>query len=178
MSLITITDGAIQTDPTATPAAAEAAEATRAAVIAALENTSYVGGTSIMGELVALLVPLAFFVMIGFIVIMPMVIGLKKHKDVQTTIRHAIEHGTELPPEFISAMAPKEFRTPTQDLRRGLILIGAGVGIALLSLGISLEDGEVIGPLLGIAAIPAMIGIAHTLLWAINRKKDQVDLVE
>lgn len=147
-------------------------------VILGLGAASYNGGTEVLSSMVEILVPLGFFAFLTIVIVMPIIIGLKKHKEVQQTIRHAIENGTELPPEFMSAMAPKEFKTPEQDLRKGMVLMAVGIGIALMALGISYEAEEAIGPLFGIASIPAMIGLAHFLLWAINRKKSDQDLVD
>ena len=133
------------------------------------------GADGVLVQLIPILVPLFFFAALVAIVVIPMVINARKQREAQVTIRHAIDKGVQLPPEFLSALAPKEFRTPAQDLRRGLILLAVGIGISLFAMGVSVEDRDAVWPLVGIAAIPALIGLAHVILWRLNRKSDTLE---
>lgn len=131
------------------------------------------------GDIMGPLVGVAFFAMIAAIVIYPAVLKNKQQKEVQETIRHALDKGTSLPADFMQALSAETKGTPQHDLRRGLVMLAVGIGIALMALGISYEEQEAIGPIVGIAAIPSMIGVAHILLWAINRKRpDSASLSE
>ncbi len=124
------------------------------------------------GDIMGGLVGMVFFAMIAAIVIYPAILKTKHQKEVQETIRHALDKGTSLPADFMQALRADTKGTPQHDLRRGLIFLAVGIGIALLGIGISVEEADAIGPLLGSAAIPAMIGVAHIILWAVNRKRD------
>ncbi len=129
------------------------------------------------GDITGGIVGIAFFGMIAAIIIYPAILKNKQQKEVQETIRHALDKGTSLPADFMQALSADTKGTPQHDLRRGLVMLAVGVGIALMAVGISFEEQEAIGPIFGIAAIPAMIGVAHILLWAINRKRPDTGTV-
>lgn len=82
-------------------------------------------------------------------------------RDMQDTIRLALEKGHELSPELIDRLghpkAPKD-----KDFRLGIIWLAVAIGIAMFSFGIPEEDAT--GPLLGISAFPCVIGIAYLIL--------------
>ena len=46
-------------------------------------------------------IPIAFFIMIGAIVLVPAWLKSKERKEMQATLRSAIEKGQPLPPEVI-----------------------------------------------------------------------------
>lgn len=102
----------------------------------------------------------------------------------QATVRAAIDKGQPLPPEVIEALskeATKNLPSRTRDIRRGIIWLATGIGIAAFSLinelrgfGDGWEGGgpNFDGGLLGIAAIPVTIGLAFIVLSFFNKNKD------
>jgi len=93
----------------------------------------------------------------------------KTRREMQDTIRLAMEKGQELSPELIDRLghpkAPKD-----KDLRLGVIWIAVAIGTAML--GLAIPEEEATGPLLGIAAFPGAIGIAYLILHKFARKDD------
>lgn len=93
----------------------------------------------------------------------------KTRREMQDTIRLAMEKGQELSPELIDRLghpkAPKD-----KDLRLGVIWLAVGVGFAMLSFAIPEPDAT--GPVLGVAAFPCAIGIAYLILHKFARKDD------
>jgi hypothetical protein len=96
-------------------------------------------------------------------------------------VRRAIDKGQALPPEVIEAMTndvAKNLPSRTRDIRRGIIWLAIGVGIAAFSLINSMgwsNDGwrdNVGDGMLGIAAIPVTIGLAFIVLSFFNKNKD------
>ena len=85
----------------------------------------------------------------------------KARRDMQETIRTALDKGHELSPELIDRLghpkAPKD-----RDFRLGVIWIAVAVGIAIL--GFAIPEEEATQPLLGIAGFPFVIGIAYLVL--------------
>jgi hypothetical protein len=86
----------------------------------------------------------------------------------QQTIRLALEKGTELSPEFIKQLGEAE-PSKDKDLRRGLIWLA--LGLAMVILGIGVNEPNAIGPMMGSAAFPALIGVAYLVMWRYGARK-------
>lgn len=121
------------------------------------------------------------FAALTAIVFGPTWLRSREKREMQTTIRHALDKGQELPPELIDAMTKDvaaKLPSRTRDLRRGVIWLAVGIGIAafsaLSSMGWSNGDDwhEVGNGLLGVAAIPATIGLAFIVLSFFNPNKE------
>ena len=81
------------------------------------------------------------------------------------TIRLAIEKGQPLPPELLD---PVDRRDPElRDLRRGLVLLGIGVGMGLF-LGFSSVTGQRGDWAVGF--IPGFMGLAYLASYAVSRR--------
>lgn len=120
------------------------------------------------------LVPIAFFSCIAAVCIIPVWLKSRERREMQTTIRTAIEKGQPLPQELIDAMT-KEVRLPAtalRDLRSGIIWLAVALGLAGLGTMISFEEHDAFHPMLGVAMIPGMIGLALIVLSFLNPNKE------
>lgn len=124
------------------------------------------------------LVPLAPFIMITAIVVVPAILKSKERKEMQATLRSAIEKGQPLPPEVIEALSKDNIKPPAtaaRDLRVGVILLAVGIGVALFGYAFNFvggfEESKAVAPIIGLAAIPGMIGIAFSILSVFNKNK-------
>ena len=99
----------------------------------------------------------------------------RNRREVQATMRAAIEKGQELPAEFLQSIskpkAKKAQPTQDQDLRRGIVLAAIGLGIG--TFGFLVGEDEAVGPLMGIGSIPLLIGLGLTLLWALRSRHEK-----
>jgi len=96
----------------------------------------------------------------------------RRRREVQETIRIAIEKGQELPTEFLETISsPKQEPKKDQDLRRGVVLIAVGLGIG--AFGFLVGEADAVGPLMGIGSIPLLIGMALTALWILRTRHNQ-----
>ncbi|WP_454716463.1 DUF6249 domain-containing protein [Caulobacter segnis] len=119
-------------------------------------------------------VPIAFFSLIAAICIVPVWLKSRERKEMQATIRSAIDKGQALPQELIDAMT-KDVRQPAtalRDLRSGVIWLAVGLGLAGLGTMIGFEERDAFHPILGIAFIPGMIGLALIALSFFNPNKE------
>lgn len=138
------------------------------------------------GEFVGMVAILAMFGTITAIFFGPAWLKSRERRETQETVRRAIDKGQPLPPEVIDAMTKdvaKNLPSRTRDIRRGVIWLATGVGIAAFS-AISdatwnQNDGPFSsdapfagGPLLGFAAIPITIGLAFIVLSFFNKNKE------
>jgi hypothetical protein len=93
----------------------------------------------------------------------------RARREMQDTIRVALDKGQELSPELIDRLghpkAPKD-----RDFRLGIIWLAIAIGIALFSFAIPEE--EAMQPLLGIAGFPLVIGVAYLILNRFAKKDD------
>jgi len=119
------------------------------------------------------LVPLGFFLMIVAIVVVPNWLKSRERRELQGTLRAAIDKGQPLPPEVIDAMTKNVKTAPTSlsDLRTGVIWLAVGLGICAFGFFIGYEHSDAYTPMLGIGSIPAIIGLAYIALSFFNPNK-------
>ena len=89
------------------------------------------------------------------------VLRFKSRRDMQDTIRTALDKDQDLTPELIDRLGhPKEPKD--KDLRLGVIWLALAVGLALI--GVAVPDPDAFRGTLAGAAFPFTIGIAYMLL--------------
>ena len=136
-----------------------------------------------MEDFIPLFAIFAVFGTITAIIVGPTYFKSKERQEMQATVRAAIDKGQPLPPEVIEALgkeATRNIPSRTRDIRRGIIWLATGIGIAAFSLindlrgfGDDWNDGPNFdGGLLGLAAIPITIGLAYIVLSFFNKNKD------
>lgn len=130
-------------------------------------------------ELTPVLIVLIVFGTITAIITGPSYLKSREKRDMQQTIRHAIDKGQDLPPDLIDAMTKdvqKSLPSRTRDVRRGIIWLAVGVGISAFSLvsnfGGEWDSQNFDSGLLGIACIPVTVGLAYLLLSFFNKNRD------
>jgi uncharacterized membrane protein YeaQ/YmgE (transglycosylase-associated protein family) len=119
--------------------------------------------TSPASYLVPFGVPLALFLTILVGLIAALVLRYRKHAQLQETLRLMIEKGADIPPELIAPPA-----APYSDLRRGLVLVGAGLSLLILvGLVFGFDTGS-----WAVGLIPAFIGAGYLIVWRISRRTE------
>ena len=117
----------------------------------------------------------AVFFIFSPIVLIPvawMFFKFKKDREIQNTLRTALEKGHEVPSELLEQINdPKVQPKKDQDLRRGIVLVAVGLGIG--AFGYLVGDDDAFGPLAGIGSIPLLIGLGLTLLWILRSRHDK-----
>lgn len=132
-------------------------------------------------DMTPILIVLIVFSAITAVIFGPSYLKSREKRDIQQTVRHAIDKGQQLPADLIDAMTKdvaSKLPSRTRDLRRGVIWLAVGIGLAAFglindfsSLNGGWEDNVGDG-LLGIAAIPATIGLAFIVLSFFNPNKE------
>jgi polyferredoxin len=128
---------------------------------------------------VGIIAILAVFGTITAIIVGPSWLKSRERREIQTTVRTAIDKGQPLPPEVIEALSKditKNLPSRTKDIRRGIIWLAVGIGIAAFSLINDLGNGDwsdnVGDGMLAFAVIPATIGLAFLILSFFNKNRD------
>lgn len=117
------------------------------------------------------LIPIVLFVSIAVIFSLWFYFRYKSRVATQQTFQMALEKGSELSPEFIKRLAESEPKPhKDRDLRRGLIWLA--LGIALLILGAAINEPDALGPIMGSAAFPGLIGVAYLVMWRYGASKE------
>jgi uncharacterized protein DUF6249 len=94
---------------------------------------------------------------------------LKARREMQDTIRVALDKGQDLTPELIDHLgSPK--KPKDRDFRLGIIWVAVAIGMAMFSFAI--PDEEATAPMLGMAAFPFVIGIAFLILNKFAKQDD------
>lgn len=112
---------------------------------------------------VAIIVPLAFFLFIFLIIGAIAYFSWRKDQQRHQTLRLMVEKGAQIPADLITRPERKK-----SDLRRGLVLVATGLGIAIF-LAVA-DQSHTGGWSLGI--IPALIGGGYLLAWRLEGKKN------
>lgn len=121
-----------------------------------------------------ILIPLAPFLMVVAIVVIPAWLKSRERREMQATLRTAIEKGQPLPPEVIETISRENVKPPAtaaRDLRTGVILLAVAFGIGIFGYAVSFAEMDAYYPIVGIAAIPGMIGLAFIILSFFNKNK-------
>jgi len=123
---------------------------------------------------VEILIPVAFFAMIMAVVLVPNWLKMRERRDLQETVRHALDKGQELPTELVETIAKSTRKPPATahtDLRAGVIWLAIAAGIATFGWIGRDAGGEAPQMLLGLAAIPGFLGLAFIVLSVFNKTR-------
>ena len=105
-------------------------------------------------------IPIVLFLVIGAIVAVVQYFQFRGRREIQMTVRSAIESGHPMDPETIGKLV-QPVDPQTRDRRRAVISLA--LGAAVLVLALLLGEGAMM-PLLGISAFPFLIGLAYLVL--------------
>ncbi|PHY19984.1 DUF6249 domain-containing protein [Caulobacter sp. BP25] len=121
-----------------------------------------------------IIVPIGAFAMVVAIVVLPFYFKSKERREMQATVRAAIEKGQPLPPEVIETLTKSVKLPPSRlrDLRTGVIWLAVGIGVALATYFGDFLDGDGDFDGFAIASIPAVIGVAYIVLSFFNPNKE------
>lgn len=108
------------------------------------------------------LVPIAFFIMVIFLVAIPVFLDYRKKLSLHKVMVSAIEKGADIPLEALNPPKPKR-----DDLRTGIILVALGFGLTLF-LYLSENSVEEAAP----GIIPLFIGLGFLVNAALNKKPE------
>ena len=106
-------------------------------------------------------IPLSMFIGLALVLSLWVWFRYKAKRDLQITIRTAIEKGQGLSPELVENLVNPPV-SPQRDLRRGVISVGVAVAFALFAVFIGEEDA--FGPLMGVSMFPLSIGVGYLLM--------------
>ena len=134
-----------------------------------------------MEDFIPIVAIVGFFGTLVAIFVGPGFLKARERREMQETLRHAIDKGQDMPPEVIEAMTKdvsKNLPSRTKDIRRGIIWLAVGIGIAAFgmitggSFGDDWDGNHFDSGMLGISAIPITIGLAFIALSFFNKNKD------
>jgi hypothetical protein len=107
------------------------------------------------------LIPIVMFVGLTVVFCTMFWFRYRARREMQETLRVALEKGHELTPEIIDRLGhPKASKD--KDLRLGVIWLSLAVGLVLI--GFAVPDADALRGLLAGAALPFAIGIAYLVL--------------
>lgn len=115
------------------------------------------------------IVPLVLFVMVGITYCVKYYFAWRTRQEVQDTIRSALERGQPLTPDILDRLG-QPGRPRNADLRRGIICIALGLGLA--GFGVILADTDALRPLIATGLVPFLIGLAYVGLWRLDSSRN------
>lgn len=118
----------------------------------------------------AILVPIAFFVALTVIGSFFFWFLHRSRRDMQQTIRAAVEKGQELTPELVASLGSRRKPSKDRDLRLALLWLAIAASFALFGAAMSAIAEEVLTVMLACAAFPGMIGLAYLVMWRFTER--------
>ena len=115
-------------------------------------------------------IPIILFIAIAIVICTFFLFRYRGRRDMQQTIRTAIEKGQELTPELIASLGKPRQPSKQQDLRLALIWLAVAAGICLFGMGMGRIEEEVFSIMLSISAFPAMLGLAYIIMWRFTER--------
>ena len=101
--------------------------------------------------------------------------GVRKRDAEHETLRRMIESGKDPDPQLVSKLIGSA-KQPARDLKvAGLIVIFVAPGLALMGWVISLQEKDVLMPLLGVAGLVAFVGIGLLSAAAFLKRTSRED---
>jgi hypothetical protein len=86
---------------------------------------------------------------------------LRRTRLTHDTMLKLAEKGVPIPPELIAPPSVAPLKRVASDLKVGMVLLAAGVGIGLFF-------AEINGPV-SLGAIPALMGIGYIVAWKVEK---------
>ena len=120
--------------------------------------------------MVEILVPLSFFLGLTVIISLFFWFRYRVRRDLQMTIRAALDKGLELTPELIDRLGSPQ-PAKDKDLRLALIWLAIAVGLVLIGFAVSYYAIEALYGVLAGAAFPVCIGIAYLIMWRYTERE-------
>lgn len=116
-------------------------------------------------DVVALFIPMVLFVCLLGAVAVTLYFRTRREHERHETLRKMVEKGMEIPPTLLSPPAGGE---PASDLRRGLVLVGLGIGLMVLLLTLGEPDAR---RAWAVGLIPALMGGAYLVTWRLRLRE-------
>lgn len=117
---------------------------------------------------IALLIPYALFLLLGISLWMILAHRAQTNREIQQTVRLALDRGGDLTPEQIEQVSRGK-TSPLLDVRRGIVWVAIAAGLALMGLLVPDPSGNAVRGMLSIAAIPLAIGMGYLVMHRISR---------
>ena len=111
-------------------------------------------------------IPISLFLVVGVVLCAFLYFRYRARREVQETIRAALGQGEQLTPELFDRLSDA-INPRDADLRRGVISVAVAIAVSVFALVVGERDA--VGPLLGLACFPLLIGLAYLGLWRFNR---------
>jgi hypothetical protein len=126
------------------------------------------GGATISVGNEGTIVPIVLFIAVALTFCAKYFFAYRSRQDTQKTVRVALERGQPLSPELLDRLgqSPPPKRN---DLRRGVVGICLGLGLA--AFGLVLGEEDAVRPMLAVGMVPLLLGLAYLVLWRLNGNK-------
>jgi hypothetical protein len=105
-----------------------------------------------------------FFGSLVAMVLLAQIYATRRERIRQETARAMVDKGMDVPPDLIVKRTDA-----SSDLRRGLVLVGAGLGLSLVFAVVRL-NGQSGSGLWSIGLVPILMGIGYLVVWRIETR--------
>lgn len=121
---------------------------------------------------VALVIPVSFFVCATLIYVTYLYFKHRSRLVLLQAVETSLDKTGNADPSLVKALAVTKAH-PNADLRKGSMFVAIGLGITIFAHFV--DEQEAIGPLLGIASFPGLVGLTYLGLHFFANGRAQTD---
>lgn len=110
-------------------------------------------------------VPVVLFLAVALTYCAKYFFAHRNRREMQATVRTALERGAPLTPDLLERLG-EPLPAKKNDLRRGVIGVGLGLGIG--AFGLVIGEPDAVRPMLAVGLVPLLLGLAYLVLWRLN----------
>jgi hypothetical protein len=108
------------------------------------------------------LIGVSFWVFLTIVVLVSFWYAFARNREIQATIRLAIEKGMQLDPALIDRLVTRKYGNPEDYLIGGIICLAVGIGLSILGVLLGRVKPDDFFPLVGSGILVGLIGIGLT----------------
>ncbi len=105
------------------------------------------------------LIGVSFWIFISIVVLASFWYAFARNREIQKTIRLAIEKGMQLDPALIDGLVTRKPGNPEDYLIGGVICVATGIGLLILGVFLGRVEPHAFYPLAGSGVLVGLIGI-------------------
>lgn len=119
------------------------------------------------------LIGVSFWIFVAIVVLASFWYAFARNREMQKTIRLAIEKGMQLDPALVDRLVTRKSGKPEDYYIGGFVCIAVGIGLPILGFFVERNEPEAFFPLLGVGILVGLIGISLVICGMLVSRREK-----